>query len=340
MTDRIDLAPITRHLRAMYSSRLLVAAVAHLEVFEQLSSGALAHAELQRRTGLADRPAMVLFPALCAMGMLRRSASGELSLTETARHLTRASENNLIGYVLLEAQDPGVLEMVELLRSDGRADAGGVAYVKEGEAPSPMDDPESARYFTLALAGRAKYLSPLVAAALPSNEGHLLDVAGGTGLFAYEWLLANPRATATVFDRPEVLKVAAEFLEGYPEEVRARVTLQPGNMLEDELPRADVLLAASLFHDWPEDTCERLARRFAEALVPGGELWAHDAFLDDSLDGPLPVAEYSAALFTGTKGRCYSRAEYRGWLKDAGLVPGDTSPATMLDYSLISARKE
>jgi hypothetical protein len=171
-------------------------------------------------------------------------------------------------------------------------------------------------------------------------------VAGGTGLFAYEWLLANPRATATVFDRPEVLKVAAEFLAEFAasgregaEGVRARVTLLPGNMLEDELPRADLLLAASLFHDWPTETCERLARRFADALNAGGELWVHDAFLDDSLDGPLAVTDYSAQLFWVTKGRAYSRAEYRGWLKEAGLVPTGTSPATSLDYALISARK-
>ena len=47
--------------------------------------------------------------------------------------------------------------------------------------------------------------------------------------------------------------------------------------------------------------------REAEDLV-------HDVFLNDALDGPLPVALYSAALFRLTEGRAYSAREYRGWL--------------------------
>ncbi|MBC7923043.1 MAG: methyltransferase, partial [Ferruginibacter sp.] len=178
------------------------------------------------------------------------------------------------------------------------------------------------------------------------RAGHLLDVAGGTGLFAYEWLLANPESTATVVDRPSVLAVAAEFLDAFcggeragARGVKERVELRPGDMLADELPRADVVLAASLFHDWPTETCDRLAHRFAEALRPGGELWVHDAFLNDDLDGPLAVTDYSAQLFWVTKGRAYSRREYRRWLSGAGLVTTEDYFSTGMDYGLIWARK-
>jgi hypothetical protein len=237
--------------------------------------------------------------------------------------------------------------MVQRLKNDGPLDAPeGIAYVKEGKEPSPMDNPDTARFLTLGLSGRARHLSPVVAAALPRLEGHLLDVAGGTGLFTYEWLLANPKATATVFDRPHVLTVAAEFLDEFrtsgrdgADTVRQRVKLLPGDMLEDELPRADLLLAASLFHDWPTATCEKLAHRFAAALNPGGELWIHDAFLNDALEGPLAVTDYSAQLFWFTKGRCYSRQEYRRWLAEAGLVSTEDNNPTLMDYGLISAHK-
>ena len=343
----LDLAPITRHLRAMYSSRLLVAAVHHLGVFELLHDRPLSLDELQRRTGLAERPALVLFPALCAQGMLRWEGPGRLALTELGRYLVPSTTPNLVGYAGLEKDDPGVLDIVQRLRHDGPADAAAeIGYVKEGDAPSPMDHPEKARYLTLALAGRAQRLAPLVAGRLPRGSGHLLDVAGGTGLFAYEWLLVNPGATATVMDRARVLDVAREFLDvlarsGRPgaDTVPDRVRFLPGDMLTDPLPATDLLLAASLFHDWPTPTCRRLARRFAGALRPGGELWAHDAFLDDTLNGPLAVTDYSAALFCGTKGRCYSRREYRGWFTEAGLLPLPDSFPTQLDYALIAARK-
>ncbi|MGA0557282.1 methyltransferase [Larkinella sp. VNQ87] len=346
-TASLDLAPITRHLRAMFGSRLLIAAVHHLNVFEELSDGPLSITELRQRLGLKERPASVLFPALCAMEMLEYSETGDLQITALGRYLTQEQTPNLIGYVGLEKDDPGAVEMAVRLRNDGPLETPhGISYVKDGDEPSPMDDAELSRMFTLGLAGRARKLSPIVAASLPKTDGHLLDVAGGTGFYTYEWLLLNPDATATLLDRPAVLAVAAELLDefsqsGRPgaETVRDRVTFLPGDMLTDELPKTDILLAASLFHDWPTDTCQLLAHRFAAALRPGGQLWVHDAFLNDELDGPLAVTDYSAQLFWGTKGRCYSRNEYRQWFSAADLESTDENIPTQMDYGLIWARK-
>ena len=343
-----DLAPITRHARAMYSSRLLIAAVHHLNVFEHLAEGPLSLANLQKRLGLQERPAMVLFPALCAMEMLAYDSSGKIHLTAIGRHLTQGATPTLTEYVGLEKNDPGVIEMAERLRNDGlpEPELTGIAYVKEGDGPSPMDNPETARLLTMALAGRAQTLAPIVAEKLPKHNGHLLDVAGGTGYFTYEWLLVNPKATATVFDRPSVLAVAKELLETFCQSdrpgavsVRERVRFQPGDMLADDLPQTDLLLAASLFHDWPTETCQLLAHRFAAALRREGELWIHDAFLNDALDGPLSVTDYSAQLFWVTKGRAYSRREYRTFLRNAGLMPSTDSFPTQMDYGLIGAKK-
>ncbi len=132
----------------------------------------------------------------------------------------------------------------------------------------------------------------------------------------------------------------ADFCNGDGDKVQTikeRVTFLPGDMLTDDLPEADLLLAASLFHDWPTETCKALAEKFAGALNPGGEFWIHDAFLHDTLDGPLAVTDYSAMLFLGTKGRAYSRKEYRSWLSQVGLVPSPENIPTLMDYRLISA---
>ena len=49
-------------------------------------------------------------------------------------------------------------------------------------------------------------------------------------------------------------------------------------------------------------------------------------FLNDDLGGPLPIALYSASLFSFTEGRAYSAAEYSGWLSEAGLQPQPIVP--------------
>ena len=84
-----DPAPITRHLRAMFGSRLLVAAVHHLSVFETLSHGPLTLTDLRTRLHLAERPAMVLLPALCAMNLLAWETPETLRLTELGNYLTQ-----------------------------------------------------------------------------------------------------------------------------------------------------------------------------------------------------------------------------------------------------------
>ena len=81
-----------------------------------------------------------------------------------------------------------------------------------------------------------------------------------------------------------------------------------------------------------------LIGRCAAALPPGGRLLIHDVFLNDALDGPLPIALYSAALFCMTEGRAYSAAEYRGWLSAAGLKPQAVIP-TLVHCGVLPAGK-
>lgn len=337
----VDPAPVTRHLRSRATSDLLVAAVVYFNVFDVLIEGPLGFDELSRQLQLKRRPAMVLLPALCAMGFLEYNRSGLLELTAQGRFLVSSSSPNLTGYVQLDRDEPGVLRMRDWLMHDGPADAStGLPYVKDEAADSPMDEPESARFFTMALAGRARYLSPLVARSLPSAS-HLLDIAGGTGYYTFEWLRLHPDASATIVDRPAVLRIARELMNGYEEadDLRRRTTFLEADMLTYAFPQTDLLLAASVFHDWPEDVCASLMKKCAASLRSGGQLWIHGAFLYDSLDGPLAVTDYSATLFLRTRGRAYSRQEYRQWFVEAGLTPTDESIDTLMDYSLISARR-
>ena len=85
--------------------------------------------------------------------------------------------------------------------------------------------------------------------------------------------------------------------------VADRSEFQPGDMFNDAPPAdCDVVLLSNILHDWDTRECEALVKHCASALPSGGGLLIHDAFLSDNLDGPLPVALYSAALFCVTEG--------------------------------------
>jgi hypothetical protein len=110
-------------------------------------------------------------------------------------------------------------------------------------------------------------------------------------------------------------------------------------MFADPVPTGcDVILLSNILHDWDVLDCKRIVSRLVPALLKGGRLLVHDAFLNDALDGPLPIALYSANLFRVTEGRCYSAAEYRSWLVEAGLNPGEVIP-TLAHCSVLPAWK-
>ena len=346
-TSAIDLAttdptPIFEHFRGSYGTELLTAAVAHFNVFGILADQPKSFEDLRAALGLAERPAVVMVTALRAMGLVKKDDDGRLSLTElAAEHLAPGAAFEVSDYIGLAAMSPGVLEMAERLRTNQPADAsgdGGAAFIFRQGIKSAMDQENLARHFTLALAGRAKNVAPVLADRLPMDGvNQLLDVGGGTGIYSIAMLQKHPKLRAIVLDHAEVLKVAAEMAENYG--VADRLELREGDMFSDSLPTdCEAILLSNILHDWDVPQCQQLVERCAAALPAGSRLVIHDVFLNDELDGPLPIALYSAALFTLTEGRAYSQAEYRGWLTEAGLTPGEMLP-TLIHCGVLAGGK-
>ncbi|MCA9164631.1 MAG: methyltransferase domain-containing protein [Planctomycetales bacterium] len=341
-TPAHDPTPIFESFRGAYATQLLTAAVAEFDLFRVVSETSPTIQDLHRSVGLERRPAVVLTTALRAMGLLACDSDGRLSLTPmAAEHLLPGGEFDVSGYVSLAADDPAVREMIERLRTNRPANAEaeeGAAFIYRDGMESAMERESTARFFTMALAGRAKNVAPHLARVAPlADVRRLLDIGGGTGIYSIACLQRHPSLEACVLDRPEVLKVAHEMAVEYG--VGNRIALIAGDMFVDPLPNnCQAILLSNVLHDWDEPACEALVRRCADALPPGGMLLIHDVFLNDELDGPLPIALYSAALFTLTEGRAYSQAEYVRWLDKAGLNVGEMLP-TLIHCGLLVARK-
>ena len=336
-----DPAPLIDLYRGSFATELLTAAVAHFDVFGRLGKKAVDFAEFRQTFGLGERPAVVLLTALKSFRLLQET-SGKIETTEMARRfLTSNSPHDLGGYIGLSRDHPAVLAMVETLRKNRPAGAEdkekGAAYIFRDGIESAMEHEHSARSLTMALAGRALNVAPVLAERVPLDDAKvLLDVAGGSGIYAIAYLQRFPKLRAVVWDRPEVLKVARELSEFHG--VADRLECLSGDMFTDPFPKdADVHLWSNVFHDWDVAECRILLKRSAEALPKNGRAIIHDVFLNDALDGPLSIALYSAALFTLTEGRAYSRAEYEGWASEVGLTSVAFEP-TLIHCAALTLR--
>ncbi len=339
----VDPTPIFELFRGNYATELLVAATAHFRLFDRLADGPLAPDVLRGQLHLEVRPFVVLTTALRAMRLLDVDAQHRLRLTAISReHLVRSSPLDVSDYLSLAAETPAVQGMLERLVTNlpagQKPGEQGVGFIYRENLPSAMEQEATARQFTLALAGRAKNVAPALAErAGLENARLLLDVAGGTGIYSIAALQRYPRLRAIIWDRPEVLKIAREMATNYG--VAHRIELVAGDMFVDPVPTgADAMLLSNVLHDWDVVECQLLLTRCAAALQLGGRLLVHDVFLNDELDGPLPIALYSAALFCVTQGRAYSAAECRLWLSAAGLTPQAVVP-TLIHCGLLAGSK-
>lgn len=186
---------------------------------------------------------------------------------------------------------------------------------------TPPDDPEYRRQFTWAMHHRSLDVAPHVAAQINLKGARtLLDLGGGPGTYALEFLARNPKLQATVADRPSALEVAKEIAATLKH--GRRLSYLPLDFLKDEIPgRYDVIWFSNVLHIYSPAENKQLFRKMTAALTPGGRLLIQDAFLLDH-NGLYPqeanLFAVTMLLFTEA-GNTYSLHETAEWLREVGF---------------------
>lgn len=332
-TDPID---VYRYRDGLYAVDLLTAAVCEFDLFTRLAAAPMTKAEICRAFGFAERPVDVMLTLFTADGFLS-SGAGVFQPTPVAReHLVSTSPFFLGPYYNSLRERPVVRDFVKILRTGRPANWGSYQHQKEWSEAMLTD--EFATTFTAAMDCRGVYLGAALARTIAIGpRRRLLDIAGGSGIYACAIAAHHPAVHATVFERPPVDRIAATLIarRGYS----ARVEVRAGDMFTDPLPAGhDLHLFSNVLHDWDFPQVRQLLAASFHALAPGGLILVHDAHLNADKTGPLPVARYSALLMSVTEGKCYSTREMEELLTAAGFVDFVHQP-TVVDRSVITARK-
>ena len=317
-TPATDPLEIYRLRDGLYAVDLLGAALIHFDFFTWLSEHPSDKATICRELQIVERPTDVMLTLFTAMGLVE-ARSGTFHVTSLAsEHLVKSSPWFFGPYYASLKDRPVLKDYVSVLRTGRTANWG--SFNDAQDWVKAMEDETFANNFTAAMDCRGVYIGPALARNLDcSGYSNLLDVAGGSGIYACAIVAKHPHLLATVLEKPPVDDVARRAIarRGCTE----RVSVCAGDMLKEDLPGGyDLHLISNVLHDWGEPIVKQLLEKSFRTLKPGGMLVVHDAHLNETKSGPLPVAKYSALLMHSTEGKCYSVAEMRGYLTELGFT--------------------
>ena len=303
-----------RYRDALHAADMLFVGV-HLDVFGHLAVQPLTKEALCGTLRLADRPADVMLTLFTAMRLLE-SRDGVFHVTQTARdHLVKGSPWYLGPYYPRIEERAPAADLLEVLRTGKPASWGG----QRRNWHEAMESEDFAATFTAAMDCRGVLLAQSVAGAVDLGSArHLLDIGGGSGIYACVLAAHVPTLRATVLEKPPVDRIAARAIAD--RDMTERVSVAALDFLTEPLPGgSDVHLFSNVLHDWDEPTVVALLEKSHAALTPGGIVIIHDAHLDADKSGPLHVAEYSVLLVHASEGRCYSVQEMEHYLAGGRL---------------------
>lgn len=326
-----DVREIARIAYGFKASKALFAAV-ELNLFGSLSEAPKSADALATEIGCPLNRAESLLTALTALGLLTKNGPLYRNSPACDEYLVPGKPAYFGDYFGLQTDPfiyPAFSHLGELLRT--------------GSTPAPwreyhalMDNPDEATTFSQGQ--HVGSLGPAVALSRKldlSEYESMLDVGGGSGAFSIMLCRRNPSLKATIFDYPNALSVARNYVAEAG--LDDQIDYKDGNVLETAWPSGhDVVLMSYLLSAVSEDAIDQLLASAFAALAPGGLLVIHDFMANDDKTGPRDAALwFLTCMFNAPDAIVLTPANITSRLKDIAfakvsvweLIPGLTRVA-------------
>ncbi len=152
----------------------------------------------------------------------------------------------------------------------------------------------------------------------------IIDVGGSKGSKSLAILKRHPHLTALVFDRNQVVQIAASYwVDKEPPALLSRLTFQAGDLLES-VPAAksdkDIYLLSAVLHGMDDENCIKVLRNLAAASTGTGARIALMELVVSELEADFSSAAFDMQMFMATRGRERTLPEWQGLFDQAGLM--------------------
>ncbi len=287
-------------------------AMNELGVFDLLAGGPRSGSQLATALGVPLDPLQRLLNAGVTTGLLTRN-NGQYA-------------NSDLASTVLVSGSPGYLgDWIRLLSRFSRIWIQLKESVVTGNgAQSPGlhlgDDPTYTSEFMRAMDNHARLWGGEVLDRLDFGGGlRLLDVGGGPGTYAMLFARRWHDLRVTIFDLPEVVKIAERNC--VEAGIADRVTAKPGDYYRDELGEGyDVVFLSGVLHKESPETCVMILQKAHRALRPGGRVVVQAVFINEDRTSPRwPVMLSLNQFLLYGSGRSYTVRETIDQLTAAGF---------------------
>lgn len=300
---------------------------ATLRLADHIATGADSLPALAQRTG-SDQDALGrLVDHLISVGVLLRSGTDTLSLTDLGEQLHDGHPGD--GRAWLDIEGPVGRAELSALRLLDTVRTGRPAYpliYGRGFWEDLAAHPALSGSFDALMASRLRFEAPPVAAGYDWGRlGRLVDVGGGDGTLLAAILAAHPGLRGTLVDLAGPAEAASRKLSDAGLGDRCEIVV--ASFFEPLPAGAGAYLLSGVLHDWDDEHAVAILRRCAEAAGTTGRVLVIEEGLFEGSDSPLRT-EMDLRMLAYTGGRERTLGDFEHLAAEAGLRLAAVHPVT------------
>jgi hypothetical protein len=327
--DRISPDPIFQMLTGFWVSKTLMTAV-ELEVFTKLSGSRAANInQLQNILEMEQRPTEVFITALLSLGLLTIVEDG----TSANFNETLYSNSELANTFLVKGKPGYMGDLISMfdkrlykswdklplsLKTNKPIDEkeGGNAESILNKAKSNQEI-EQIQKFTHSMFGIS--VGPAIALCKVfdfSKYRKMMDIGGGSGVYAIQIVKDYPSISAVVLDLQSVCDIADQYIKQF--NLQEKINTKSLDFFKEELPKGcDIAFLSHIIHNYNEEKSRSLLKKVYNSLAENGVIIISEWLLNDEKTGPIPAALMGLNMIIETiGGRDYSFTEISKMLSD------------------------
>lgn len=248
-----------------------ISAAAHLGLADRMKGGPQAAEELARSCGAHAPSVYRLCRALANAGVFEEHDGKRFSLTPMGECLRTDIPGSLAGTAKMFGEGWHSAAWAELLHTVRTGEPAFPKAYGEGLFEWLGTHREEAEIFNDAMTSFSSTTAAAVVDAYDfSSFTRLADIGGGHGFLLASILEANPRLRGVLFDLPQVVHGAKDFLTKRGVEQRCEVV--GGDCFKTVPGGCDAYVMKHVIHDWSDEACTTLLRLCAEGLAPDGRI--------------------------------------------------------------------